>query len=47
MRKGFTGHLSQHLMTGHLWSPPYLAASRGGAPLPVIKQYIEQQKRPG
>jgi putative transposase len=47
LRKEFTGHLSQHLMHGHLWSPSYLAASCGGAPLPVIKEYIEQQKRPG
>jgi hypothetical protein len=42
-----TGRVSQHLMHGHLRSPPYFAASCGGAPLPVIKQYIEQQKRPG
>ncbi|MFC9636607.1 transposase, partial [Streptomyces mirabilis] len=28
------------------WSPSYFAASAGGAPLSVIKEYIEQQKRP-
>jgi len=28
------------------WSPSYLAASCGGAPLGIIKQYIEQQKTP-
>jgi putative transposase len=33
-------------MHGHLWSPSYFAASAGGAPLAIIKQYIEQQKRP-
>jgi putative transposase len=27
-----------------LWSPSYFAASCGGAPLGIIKQYIEQQK---
>jgi putative transposase len=27
----------------HLWSPSYSAASCGGAPLPVIQQYVEQQ----
>ena len=29
-----------------LWSPSYFAGSCGGAPLEVIKQYIEQQERP-
>jgi REP element-mobilizing transposase RayT len=47
LRKEFTGHVSRHLLHGHLWSPSYFAASCAGAPLPVIKQYIEQQKRPG
>ncbi|UFP96505.1 IS200/IS605 family transposase [Gloeobacter morelensis] len=27
----------------HLWSPSYFAASWGGAPIEVIRQYIEQQ----
>lgn len=29
-----------------LWGPSYFAASCGGAPLEVIKQYIEQQRTP-
>jgi len=29
-----------------LWSPNYFAGSVGGAPLSVVKQYIEQQARP-
>ncbi len=29
-----------------LWSPSYFAASCGGAPLSIIKQYVEQQNRP-
>lgn len=29
-----------------LWSPSYFACSVGGAPLSVIRQYIEQQSRP-
>jgi REP-associated tyrosine transposase len=33
-------------MHGHLWFPSYFAASCGGAPLAIIKEYIEQQKRP-
>ena len=31
---------------GVLWSPSYFAGSCGGAPLEVIRQYIEQQQRP-
>ena len=31
---------------GGLWSPSYFASSCGGAPLSIIKQYIEQQTRP-
>jgi len=30
----------------HLWSPSYFATSRGGAPLEIIRQYVEQQRRP-
>ena len=33
-------------MNGHFWSPSYFAASCGGAPLSIIRQYIEQQQRP-
>ena len=29
-----------------LWSPSYFAASCGGAPIGIIRQYIEQQKTP-
>ena len=29
-----------------LWSPSYFASSCGGAPISIIKQYIEQQKTP-
>ncbi|MFT2112734.1 IS200/IS605 family transposase [Marinomonas sp. 2405UD68-3] len=32
--------------TGALWSPSYFAGSIGGAPLEVLKRYIEQQDRP-
>jgi putative transposase len=31
---------------GHVWSPSYFAASCGGAPLAIIRQYIEQQRHP-
>jgi putative transposase len=30
----------------HLWSPSSFAASAGGAPLAMLKQYIRQQHTP-
>ena len=30
-----------------LWSPSYFAGSCGGAPISIIRRYIEQQKAPG
>ncbi len=30
----------------HLWSPSYFAGSCGGAPIGVIRQYIESQGKP-
>jgi len=34
------------LWGGALWSPSYFAGSCGGAPIEVIRQYIEQQQTP-
>lgn len=34
------------LWGGSLWSPSYFAGACGGAPLTVIRQYIEQQQSP-
>jgi putative transposase len=31
---------------GVLWSPSYFAASCGGAPIAIVRQYIEQQNTP-
>jgi len=31
---------------GVLWSPSYFAASCGGATIAIVRQYIEQQRRP-
>ncbi|MFF7985968.1 transposase [Streptomyces sp. NPDC007901] len=42
----FTGRINRAIMHGHLWSPAYLSASCGGAPLAIVRQYVEQQKRP-
>ena len=46
LRSEFTGRVNRASMHGHLWSPSYFAASCGGAPLSIIRQYIEQQQRP-
>jgi putative transposase len=38
--------IEKHYCKDVLWSPSYFAASCGGAPLGIIKQYLEQQKTP-
>ena len=46
VRREFTGACVRARMRGHLWSPSYFAVSCGGAPLSIIKQYIDGQPRP-
>ena len=38
--------ITRALWEGSLWSPSYFAGSCGGAPLSIIRQYIEQQQTP-
>ena len=38
--------IRKKLWGGALWSPSYFAGSCGGAPLSVIRHYIEQQQTP-
>lgn len=38
--------LERRYWKGALWSPSYFAASCGGAPISIIRQYIEQQATP-
>ena len=38
--------ITKKLWAGALWSPSYFAGSCGGAPISVIRQYIEQQQTP-
>ncbi|KAB1142484.1 IS200/IS605 family transposase [Streptomyces luteolifulvus] len=47
LRQEFPGHIRKYLWGDHFWSPSHFAASCGGAPLAVIKENIENQKRPG
>jgi putative transposase len=46
LRTDYAKELSKVYWKGVLWSPSYFAGSVGGAPLSVLKQYIEQQQRP-
>jgi len=39
-------HISSKLCGKSLWSPSYFAGSCGGAPIEVIKKYIDSQCRP-
>lgn len=36
--------LRNRLWKGHLWSPSYFVVTVGGAPLEVIKKYVESQR---
>ena len=47
LRKEYPDHIHKYLWGDHFWSPSYFAASAGGAPLQIVKEYIENQKRPG
>ena len=38
--------IHKYYWKGVLWSPSYFAGSCGGAPINVIRKYIEQQKSP-
>ncbi|MFI8788902.1 transposase [Streptomyces sp. NPDC055105] len=42
----FDAHVRRYLWCGHFWAGSYFAGSRGGAPLTVVPQYIENQQRP-
>jgi putative transposase len=46
LRQEFFTHIRRYLWGNHFWSPSYFAGSCGGAPLSIVKEYIEQQKRP-
>jgi len=47
LRKEFAQHFARFYNKPVLWSRSYCLLSCGGAPLEVIKQYIENQERPG
>jgi putative transposase len=46
LRNEYTAHLAQFYDKPVLWNRSYCILSSGGAPLEIIKQYIQQQARP-
>jgi len=46
MRQEFPDLAQHYYRANKLWSGSYFAGSAGGAPLSIVKQYIEQQNRP-
>jgi len=46
LRKEFWEEIKCKLWGDHLWSPSYCSVSCGGAPLEIIKEYIQEQNRP-
>jgi putative transposase len=43
LRSEYTGRVNQHIMHGYFWCSSYFGTSCGGAPLSLLRQYIEQQ----
>ena len=46
LRVDYADAIDKIYWKGVLWSPSYFACLVGGAPLSILKQYIEQQERP-
>ena len=46
LRKERSDIAARFYYKGVLWSPSYFASSCGGAPIEIVRQYIEQQQTP-
>ena len=46
IRREFWGHVKKKLWGNHFWSPSYCVVSCGGAPLEIVKAYVENQRTP-
>jgi putative transposase len=46
LRQEFPDLVRHYYRANRLWSGSYFAGSVGGAPISVLRQYIEQQNRP-
>lgn len=45
LRRDYSDYISQYLWNGHLWSRSYYCGTAGGAPLSVISEYVQSQRR--
>ena|GEM_PF-128361 len=46
LRQEFWPEIKKKLWGDHFWSPSYCVVSCGGAPLEVVKAYVESQRKP-
>jgi putative transposase len=46
LRQEFWPEIKKRLWGDHFWSPSYCVVSCGGAPLDVVKGYVEDQRKP-
>lgn len=46
IRRDFSDHLRKYFWKPYFWSRSYCLVSSGGAPLEIIKQYIQSQEAP-
>ena len=46
IKKQHSHYIHQFLWKNNFWSPSYFAGSCGGAPIDIIRKYIEQQHTP-
>lgn len=46
LRQEYPELVRHYWRAGRLWSGSYFAGPVGGAPLSIVRQYIEQQNRP-
>jgi putative transposase len=46
LRRDYPSLVRKFLWGSHFWSPSYFDGSVGGAPLGVLRTYIEQQRTP-
>ena len=46
LRRDFSEQIEKYYWKGVLWSPSYFAGSCGGAPLNIIREYIQKQQSP-
>ncbi|MFE2421139.1 IS200/IS605 family transposase [Streptomyces hokutonensis] len=46
LRAEYTGRINRIGTGSAFWAPSYFVGSCGGAPLSIVKDYVENQKRP-